>query len=223
MQSFGQSQALIVFGKNPLAGHVKTRLARSIGEIPAAALYRAFLLDSLEAFSTLDVDLRLYLAPSNAAVDPQVDAASPDFQLQYGDGLGERMSNAIKESFDAGYTTVGIVGSDHPSLPVNILRQGFTDVRNGNVVIGPSADGGYYFLALDRHQPQLFSGIQYGRPDVLDATVCKARMSHMDVTLLDQWYDVDTIGDLRRLTAELRADPDLCPRTRETMKGLEIF
>ena len=223
MQSFRQRQALIVFGKNPLAGHVKTRLARSIGEIPAATLYRAFLLDSLEAFSTLDVDLRLYLAPSNTAIDPHVDAAFPDFLLQSGDGLGQRMSNAIKESFEAGYENVGIVGSDHPSLPVNILRQGFTEVHNGNVVLGPTEDGGYYFLALDRHRPQLFSGIQYGRPDVLEATMHKARMFHIEATLLDRWYDIDTIEDLRRLTAELKTDPDICPCTRETMKRLEIF
>ncbi|MFV1981392.1 MAG: TIGR04282 family arsenosugar biosynthesis glycosyltransferase [Rhodothermia bacterium] len=223
MQSFKQRRALIVFGKNPVAGHVKTRLARSIGDVPAATLYRAFLLDSLEAFSALDADLRLYLAPSDAAIDPHVDAAFPDFLIQSGDGLGERMSNAFKETFETGYSNVGIVGSDHPSIPVNILRRGLARVRNGNVVLGPSDDGGYCFLALDRHRPQLFSGIQYGRPDVLDATMHKARMFHVEATLLDSWYDVDAIEDLRRLTADLKTDPDICPRTRRTMKRLGIF
>lgn len=227
MQSIGSRPALIVFGKNPVPGQVKTRLARSIGEDRAAMLYRAFLLDSLDSLGTLDVDVRLYLAPSRDAVDPRVEAACPNYLLQSGNGLGERMSNAFRDLFKAGYDVVGIVGTDHPTLPVEILNRGFSKLRAGTragtVVLGPSEDGGYYFLALDRHRPELFSDIQFGTSDVLDSTTRKAGMSGARTILLDEWYDVDTILDLRKLASDLRTDPHLCPRTRDIMKDLEIF
>ena len=36
---------VILFAREPVAGHVKTRLAREVGEAAAAALYEAFLQD----------------------------------------------------------------------------------------------------------------------------------------------------------------------------------
>ena len=223
MQPSHQSAALIVFGKNPVPGRVKTRLAKEVGDVSAALLYRSFLLDSLEVFGNLDLDLWLYLAPSETDIDLEISSRVARFETQSGEGLGQRMSNAFKDMFARGYQRVGIVGSDHPTLPVRILRRGFADLSCGHVVLGPSDDGGYYFLAINRYQPNLFKGIRYGRHDVLEATLQRAESLGLRPTILDYWYDVDTAEDLERLTLELQSETTICRHTRATMKHLGIL
>lgn len=56
------SAALIVFGKQPVIGDVKTRLATRITPEEAAHLYKAFVEDALEQYAQLPMDVRLYLA-----------------------------------------------------------------------------------------------------------------------------------------------------------------
>jgi len=211
-------QALIVFGKNPVPGLVKTRLARSIGDSAAAALYRAFLLDALESYAALSADVRLYLAPSS---EPVIDAlgvwAGRTF-TQNGAGLGDKMVQAFADTFALGYDQVVITGTDHPTLPISTVQKAF-DVLEGpeTVSIGPSDDGGYYLMGLTRARRSLFEGIQYSRSDVLKNTLNLARIEGMQVVVLEPWYDVDTKADLDRLEADLEEGGGPCPRTSEVL------
>ena len=55
------NRALIVFAKVPEAGKVKTRLSPPLSADDAAKLYESFLLDALEVYNAMDVDVVLYL------------------------------------------------------------------------------------------------------------------------------------------------------------------
>ena len=57
--------ALIVFAKVPEPGKVKTRLTELLTPTQAAELYTAFLADALAQYAAMDVDVRLYLPPSD--------------------------------------------------------------------------------------------------------------------------------------------------------------
>lgn len=209
------SAALIVFAKVPAAGEVKTRLVPSIDEREAAALYEAFLLDSLDAYVTLTADVRLYLAPTDAQFDTSSIPTAVDVLPQTGNGLGDRMARAFLETFAAGFERAAIVGTDHPTLPASFIQHAL-DVLSSpkSIAIGPAEDGGYYLLAMREFFPQLFREMSYSHASVFDQTLVRCASADREITVLPMWYDVDTAADLRRLCIEAAKNNDIGPRTK---------
>ena len=222
-----KSHAIIVFGKNPIPGQVKTRLARSIGADAAATLYTAFLLDSLNAYQAVDATIRLYLAPTDIPSAKSLGKWRDQVLFQKGRDLGARMSQAFAETFGEGFSAVVIVGSDHPTLPPRAIREALDHLDSLDsrrvAVIGPTDDGGYCLLGLSDPWPDLFKEIEYGSPDVLSKTLGRVAESGGQAVLLDPWYDVDDIDDLTRLIEDLRLGDSGCVRTRSVLEELDLI
>lgn len=69
---------------------------------------------------------------------------------QKGSGFGERFTNAIQEVFDLGYDWIITVGNDTPKLgSIGIIRA-LSLMEEHDMVIGPSADGGFYLMGLKK-------------------------------------------------------------------------
>lgn len=216
--------ALIVFGRNPVRGTVKTRLGAELGPESAVALYRACLLDTLHSTRTLDVDLRLYLAPTKEAADPAVKPFDDNRLRQRGRGLGPRMSNAFDDTFAAGYERVVMIGSDIPNLPASYIESAFDMlVESRAVVLGPALDGGYYLVGLTEAHPEIFHDISYTRENVLSRTLARCALAGLRTATLDPWYDVDTFADVRRLAADLKTDEGACPNTRSLLSRMGLI
>jgi glycosyltransferase A (GT-A) superfamily protein (DUF2064 family) len=67
------------------------------------------------------------------------------------------------------------------------------------IAVGPASDGGYYLIGAKKLHRRLFEEIRWSSEQVLDQTVRRARELEIDVSLLPEWYDVDTLADLERL------------------------
>lgn len=201
--------ALIVFAKTPEPGAVKTRLTGLLSEAEAARLYDAFLRDSLDAYGRLPAAVRLYLTPASAPLPDGLAPESVSVHVQRGDGLGERMLAAFVETFVAGYERVVVIGTDHPTLPLAFVERAFEELATPlATVLGPSDDGGYYLLGMNEVYPQLFRGMTYSHAEVFADTLRRAHDTPASVSVLPPWYDVDTPDALRRLAADLAAEPD---------------
>lgn len=204
--------ALVVLARFPAAGQVKTRLGAVIGSRAAALLYRGFLEDVRERF---DGDRRwtLWWAFEPADSPFATEIARSDRVFPQLDGtLGERMAGAIEAALRRGYGSVVLVGSDIPHLPLERVREAFERLARGSrLVLGPAEDGGYYLLAA-RSVPPVFTGIEWGGPLVLRATIESARNAGIEPELLAATYDIDGLDDLERLRREIRAG---------TLSGLE--
>ena len=103
-----------------------------------------------------------------------------------------------------------VIGSDSPTLPLEFITQAVTALDACDCVIGPALDGGYYLLGLRCPAPQLFNGIEWSTPRVLEQTLTRAAEQGLRVTLLPKWNDVDEVADLavlRDQLHELSADP----------------
>lgn len=214
---------LILFAKVPEPGRAKTRLAPGLGEEGAARLYQAFLDDAIALCGRVEgASLELWAsggagtsgvagASADAGVREYFAGRYPDLpvRLQSGRGLGERLSGAFESSFAAGADHVVITGSDHPTLPSSYLDRAFSALIDAQLVIGPSADGGYYAIGLARHAwpeaASLFIGVPWSTPAVLETTRRTARRLGLGHVELPEWYDVDDPSVLRRLRRE--ADP----------------
>ena len=211
-----KDRALIVFARSPVAGQVKSRLTQLLSSQEAADLYRAFLVDSLAQYASLEVDVRLYMADEG---DPGVHLCGAQLKKQCGDGLGERMEHAFQETAVEGYKQMVIIGTDHPTLPTEFIMDAYEALSDVPAVcIGPASDGGYYLLGMSPLICGLFDGIVYSKPNVLSLTLVRARESGASVTQLPVWYDVDTPEDLRRLVSEKTVLP---PATMKMMRMLE--
>lgn len=218
---------LLVFAKVPRAGRVKTRLCPPLGLEQASRLYAAMLGDALEAYATLGFTVRVYVAP-----DPEpfpLDVLPPRVTLhtQMGVGLGERMLHALEDAFSDGAERAVLIGTDHPTLPLAFITQAFEAVSSPEtVVLGPTLDGGYYLVGMSRSYPELFMGMTYSHPKVLEETLDRATATDASVTLLRSWYDVDDAASLQHLAEDLAQRPaSVAPRTRDAIQQyfVEVF
>jgi rSAM/selenodomain-associated transferase 1 len=204
------SEALIIFAKYPDPQNAKSRLSPPLNREDAAGLYECFLEDTL-AFARQVRGVRHIIAYDPPPAQAYFKALAPDFELmpQAGPDLGERMHQAFVALFAQGYQRVILVGSDLPHLTAHIIDQGFQYLRqSADLVLGPSADGGYYLVGLTRSQPQLF-GLPMSTPNVLHQTLEIVDRLRLRLALLPENFDIDTASDLAKLKALLVADASL--------------
>lgn len=199
-----------------MAGQVKTRLIGDLTPAEAAALHGAFLEDLLARLVFGEFHLRLAWAV--APGEPVPSGPVPGLR-QEGRDLGERLFAALRRMGED-YPVVAALGSDHPAVPLQVIHQAFERVERGaDLVLGPAEDGGYYLIALraEALHRELFQGIPWSTPQVLAATLERARTLGLALELLPQGADVDTPEDLRRLAQRLAAGDLDCPRTQELL------
>ena len=221
------SAALIVFAKPPVPGRVKTRLTPPLSPEDAACLYGAFLQDALDQYQGLGVTLRLYLALDESPPETGIPVGDicPQWTgnvfRQKGEGLGERMKQAFRETFAAGRRRVILIGTDHPTLPSVYIKEGFALLEaQRTVVLGSTGDGGFYLIGMNESFPEIFEGMTYSHEAVFEQTTARVASCGASLQTLPEWYDVDTFDDLKRLVADMRRESAGAMRTRAMLQRL---
>jgi rSAM/selenodomain-associated transferase 1 len=195
---------LLVVAKKPAPGQTKTRLCPPLNSEQAAELYECFLCDTLALMRNIpDVKPKIVYLPQNA--DNYFRNLAPDMDLlqQRGDSLGERLDNLLTDVLLDGADKAVVINSDSPTLPAEYLVQAFEQLSAADVVLGPAFDGGYYLIGMKEPQPHLLRKVQMSTPNVLQDTLELARTKSVSVSLLPEWYDVDTVEELHRLQIEI--------------------
>ena len=209
------SVAVVVMAREPTPGTVKTRLRPSLSDNDIAALDEALLRDRIDQVRSLRG-----VSPVIAYTPPESRSffagLAPDFRLlpQTGDGLSARLSNMVEQVLDTEHRGVIGTDSDSPTLPANHLQEAVDCLAAGgtDVVLGPSDDGGYYLIGLQRPYPELFNDMPWSTPQVYGETLRRAKELGLRVAALPPWYDVDTPAELSRLQAEVSALGAAAPR-----------
>ncbi len=111
------------------------------------------------------------------------------------------MHNAFIDAFRQGCRWVVLLGTDIPELKRDHLRQAFTALKDKDLVVGPSTDGGYWLMGL-RKPLDLFRGVEWGTGKVLEQTLALAKEKGLTVYQLDPLRDLDTVEDLRQWRPE---------------------
>jgi rSAM/selenodomain-associated transferase 1 len=198
---------LAVMAKFWAPGQVKTRLAASIGDQPAAELHRQFVAVTLSRMAGQGDPRWLAAAPPDALLElRQWSAAMPGNWTvvpQHGGDLGERMSRLFEAAFAAGFERVVLIGSDSPDLPTGRVEQAFQRLLEYPVVIGPSSDGGYYLIGASRSIPPIFDDMPWSTSSLADCTIRRLGQAGIACSLLEPWRDVDDHADLVALYERL--------------------
>ncbi|HSC42725.1 MAG TPA: TIGR04282 family arsenosugar biosynthesis glycosyltransferase, partial [Candidatus Binatia bacterium] len=189
-----RANALVVMAKAPIPGSVKTRLMPVFSALEAATLARALLLDQLEHLRALrNTDLYLAFTPPGARrlIRRLAPSRFEVFSQASGD-LGTRMRHIFATLFGRGHRRIVLIGGDLPPVPLNYFSKAFTCLSDTEqcAVLGPSQDGGYYLIGLNRDQPALFDQMIWSHDQVLTQTL--ARLISLDIKshLLPTWRDI---------------------------------
>lgn len=196
------ANALVIMAKAPVPGQSKTRLVPPLSPQEAAEISRCLLLDLLDSLASFEgADLFVAFSPAEAAPFFQETVPSNFVCFaQNGRDLGERMKNVFDDLMSRGYKNVVLLGSDVPALPAGFLTEAFMVLgKSEKVVVGPSRDGGYYLIGLNRAEPEIFTGVTWSSEDVLALTVKKLSDCGRRPYFLPSWFDIDTKEDLHYL------------------------
>lgn len=186
---------LIIFVKNAELGKVKTRLAATVGNEVALAVYFQLLNKTRVVAKAVETDKVVYFSDH---IEESGMWQGDTFKkaLQSKGDLGDRMKNAFKDAFDQGYQRVCIIGSDCMEISTEIISRAFDRLLNHDTVIGPSEDGGYYLLGMRKFTAALFENKTWSTDHVCSATrddIGRLGLSRADLPTLN---DVDTEKDL---------------------------
>lgn len=187
--------ALIIFVRNLEKGKVKKRLAQSIGEDKSLQVYKYLLQYTKDVVISCKYNLFVFYSHYIHIADVFDDHVFSK-HIQDGDDLGERMMNAFQKVFDLGHKNVCIIGSDCNELQTETLQEAFGKLAENEIVIGPSADGGYYLLGIKKIYPDLFVHKEWGTPTVLADTMETINKLGLTFSKLPELNDIDTIEDL---------------------------
>ncbi len=191
---------LIILTRYPEAGKTKTRLISVLGAEAAASLHRQMaeqtVLTAKQLKQINSCSIEVQFTGGNLELMQQWLGFDLIYQLQSSGDLGDRMGQAFKKSLNQGAKHIITIGTDCPSLTVEILAQAFDYLQTHDLVLGPATDGGYYLIGLNNWIPELFKGINWGTSTVFQETLSICHQLNLCVAQLPELTDIDRPEDL---------------------------
>jgi glycosyltransferase A (GT-A) superfamily protein (DUF2064 family) len=198
---------IVLLTKAPIEGRVKTRLGEVLGHGFAADLHRA-MAEDVEALC-LESGVRFSWHVDGPLDHPWVGARSGPVRAQPQGDLGNRIALALGNSGIA-------LGTDSPTLPPAWIQE--ASRSTGDVVLGPTTDGGCWCIGWRRPLPGWFDGLAWSTPQVFAELRDRAESAGASVDVREAWYDVDDRSDLDHLRAHLDTLPATrAPKTRQLL------
>lgn len=222
---------LIVFCREPVAHHAKTRLIGALSPAGAAALSDAFIHDALAKAVAIDPARLVIVASASGSAEHSkyfrrlARRFGAELIDQGSGSLGKRMARTL-ESFSS--TGALLIGTDTPSLPKELLAASLEALRRRRIVIAPSLDGGYYAIGVRGAMPPIFNAIRWGTSGVFASSIERLKRAGHSYALGPAWYDVDRWPDVMLLAAHLRLlararCPSPCPATESVLERLGVL
>lgn len=180
---------LIVLAKQPVAGRVKTRLCPPLSIQQAAEVAAAALADTLAAVARTPAHRRVL------AFDAPATPWLPAGWISHRQPTGPLDIRIAAAFVDAGRGPTVLVGMDTPQLRSDQLTE--WQPEHYAACLGPAADGGYWAIGLrdPSTAPILVEGVPMSTSQTGAAQLYRLQAHGLDVQLLDELTDVDTIAD----------------------------
>ncbi|KEZ92834.1 TIGR04282 family arsenosugar biosynthesis glycosyltransferase [Nonlabens ulvanivorans] len=192
------TNALIIFTRNPELGKGKRRLAATVGDEAAFEIYKFLLSHTREITKSVNAQPQVWYSEKLHQNDDW-DNEIYQKHVQQGEDLGVRMQHAFNTAFKT-HDKVVIIGSDMYDLTTQDLDKAFELLDSHDAVMGPAIDGGYYLLGFNKQVPaNVFSNKEWGTETVQAQTL--KDLKNLNYTLLEPRNDVDFYEDIKDVPA----------------------
>lgn len=207
---------LYLFAKAPRPGQVKTRLQPNLTPDQCAELAVMMLKQSMAKVASSWPGRRVLTVTPDAdhpVFLELVDEYGFETRRQSDGNLGHRLWDVLEEGLK-GHGAAMVMGCDVPHISVELLSRACQDLQQGQNVIGPARDGGFYFLGLGyglgygvgygvgEGTPALFDQVRWGTGDVLNKVLDNALDCQLDLVQYPLLRDIDLWDDLQWLARQ---------------------
>jgi len=204
---------VILFSRLPVAGRAKTRLIPALGAEGAAELQarlgRVLAARLRRQAALTPFDLELCYTGGNEAQARAWLGQGLLYAEQGGGDLGQRMERALHRALDQGTPRAVLVGSDLPGLGGEQVAAALESLEGSPLVLGPSADGGYYLVGLSCPAPGLLAAPRW---ESLAGVRTRAAELGLEPVFTPTLRDLDTPVDLEFWRQQ---DPGLFSRAKD--------
>lgn len=196
---------IILFTRFPVPGKTKTRLIPSLGPQKAADLQRLMtekvVKEALLAAEEFAATVSVFYTNGTAEQMTEWLGDSCGYYPQSAGDIGLRMKDAFSIILKEPTRSVVLIGSDIPDVNAEIIKKALRSLRSSDTVLGPTYDGGYYLVGVNRDVfknlgNSLFSEIPWSTDQVLEKTVQRINKTGCSYTLLQTLHDIDRPEDL---------------------------
>jgi len=192
-------------------GRCKTRLSKDIGKINSAKVQSVMTKHTISVAKFLQENklIDISIAISGLGVGNckrwTKELGIKKYNLQGKGCLGEKMKRQIIINiiFCAQNKIKNIIyiGTDLPDLCHQDLLNTLKELRENDLILGPSNDGGYWLIGLSEkiistHLYLPFINIWWGTENVLQNTIDNFASIKLKYKFLDKKIDIDTIFDI---------------------------
>jgi uncharacterized protein len=211
---------VLVVAKAPVAGLAKTRLAAAVGSEAAADIAAAALLDTLDAVAAAPVTARVVALTGNLGKARAADEIRERLEAftvipQRGDDFADRLANAFIDAADGGPMPVLMIAMDTPQVTAELLTRCAQRLLRGPAVLGMADDGGWWVLGVGSAQwADVLRDVPMSRGDTGALTFAALANLGIDVALVEQLRDVDTVDDVAAVRDAGTADSRFARVTR---------
>ena len=200
--------ALVLMTRWPAINRCKSRLANSIGPYKAALVQERLINHTFKVAKTLE---ERNLVEVFIAITGISDGSAQKWAKKIGiknintQGLGnlglKMRRQVLKRQHRNKPRTTIIIGTDLPTLSQRDIIEAIESLKNNQIVLGPSKDGGYWLIGLSKKllRPVAiwpFINIPWGTNMVLKTTLLSAASQNISYSLLKDKNDIDLEEDL---------------------------
>lgn len=182
--------AILVLAKEPVPGHVKTRLCPPLEPDEASELALAALLDTLEAAAGV------VGAEPVLVLDGEPGPWAPDAIRIVGQ-RGADHSERIENAFAGVRGSAVLIGMDTPQVTPAILTCAIEALyaADTDAVLGLADDGGWWIAGFRAYRTGAFRGVEMSTPSTGRAQVARFASLGLRTSEVPPLRDVDTFED----------------------------
>ena len=204
---------LIIMTKWHGFGRCKTRLSKDIGKNNSAKIQKFMtrhtisVAKSLEKKGLIDISLAISGLGLNNSKRWCNELGIKNFKLQGSGCLGEKMKRQIlinkKFCINQKIENIIFIGTDLPDLCHLDIIHAIQELKQNDLILGPSDDGGYWLIAfskrlLSNYLNLPFININWSQESVLKKTLDNFSSTGLSYKFLHTKSDVDTIFDIEK-------------------------
>ena len=202
---------LVIMAKWHGYGRCKTRLSKDIGKNNSTKVqsvmtnHTVSVAKSIQKFKQIDISIAISGLGKKNCKRWSKELGIEKFNLQGKGCLGEKMKRQIiinkKFCIKNKIKKIIFIGTDLPDLCHLDLLNTIRELKENDLILGPSNDGGYWLIGLSekilsKYVNLPFINISWGKENVLQNTLNNLTSTKLRYKFLDKKIDIDTIIDI---------------------------